>query len=238
MDTVREFAYQCYRLINPSNPVITLQGDDQKLIIKVLNQLLASFFSTGLLSPIARTETCPVINGQQEVVCGPSTFTPTPDITAGRLANYDSAWLILDGVTYPLIDQSRDVFLASWKYNPLKGLPRFAIQFQENVVTRIRLYPAPSQSFQFYVRGKFQFSELTANDTMDIIPYYMEMFLLFMTAKYVCMFKARADAWTPKLQALLEEQQDMLEAASEVNLSIVGDKESLLNGNWRVMAGI
>ena len=29
-----------------------------------------------------------------------------------------------------------------------------------------------------------------------------------------------------------------MEAASEVNLSIAGDEQSLLNGSWRIRAGI
>src|SRR5690606_31157177 len=47
---------------------------------------------------------------------GPSNLTFIHDLTdptvayikEGRLANLDSAWLLLSGVTYPLIDKSRD----------------------------------------------------------------------------------------------------------------------------------
>ncbi len=35
-----------------------------------------------------------------------------------------------------------------------------------------------------------------------------------------------------------EIMKDQIEAASEVNLSIAGDEQSLLNGAWRVRAGI
>ncbi len=57
-------------------------------------------------------------------------------------------------------------------------------------------------------------------------------------AKDIAMYKGRSDAWTDKLEMMLREAQDKMEAASEVNLSITGDRASLLNGAWRVRAGI
>ena len=137
----------------------------------------------------------------------------------------------MDGVTYPLIDKSRDEFLASFKYDPLLGLPRFVIVYPDTDVVRIRLYPAPSQFFQFYLRGKFQLTNVTSNDDMSSLPGYYSRFLKFAVARDISMYKGRADAWTPKLEALLQEAQDKMEAASEVNLSITGDRASLLNGS-------
>ena len=177
---------------------------------------------------------------------GPSVLTfsheiATPNIAyikKGRLANLDSAWLQLSGVTYPLIDKSRDEFLAAWKYEPLQGLPRFIITFPETHVVRAQLYPAPSQFFTFLCRGKFQKLPLTSNDTLEGLPDYQELFLLYAVAKYVCKFKGRSGAWTQDLEADYRELKAQMEAASEVNLSIAGDEQSLLNGSWRVRAGI
>lgn len=166
---------------------------------------------------------------------------PTPDIAyirEGRLANMDSAWLQLSGVTYPLIDKSRDEFLAAWKYEPLQGLPRFIINFPDTNFVRAQLYPAPSQFFTFFCRGKFQKLPLTANDTMEGLPEYQELFFLYAVAKYVAKFKGRSGAWTPDLEADYRELKAQMEAASEVNLSIAGDEQSLLNGAWRTRAGI
>jgi hypothetical protein len=166
---------------------------------------------------------------------------PTPSIAyikEGRLANLDNAWLQLSGVTYPLIIKSRDEFLAAWKYEPLKGLPRFLITFPDTNLVRAQLYPAPSQFFDFFCRGKFQKVPLTSNDTLEGLPEYQELFLLYAVAKYVSKFKGRSAAWTDDLEAEYRELKDQMEAASEVNLSIAGDEQSLLNGSWRVMAGI
>lgn len=159
-------------------------------------------------------------------------------IKQGRLANLDSAWLVLSGVTYPLIDKSRDEFLAAWKYEPLQGLPRYIITFPETEIVRAQLYPAPSQFYTFFARGKFQLAGLTANDTLEGLPEYYELFFLYAVAKYVSKFKGRASAWTPDLEAEYRELKDNMEASSEVNLSIAGDEQSLLNGAWRVRAGI
>lgn len=238
MPTVRQFVFQMYRLISASNPTTPLHGDDQLLAIDVLNQLMDSYSATGLMTPIAQTATINLSIGQQEVVVGPPTFLPVPDITLGRLANYDSAWLLLDGVTYPLIEQNRDEFLAAWKFDPLSGLPRFCIVYPDTEVVRIRIYPSPSQVFQFNLRGKFQLTDLTSNDTLDGLPGYYYRFFLLAVARDVCLYKGRSEAWTDKLEGRYEEAKDIMEAASEVNTSIVGERESLLNGSWRVRAGI
>src|SRR5690606_38416160 len=119
MYTVRDFVTQSYRLTTAHNPTVPLHGDDLKLGILVLNQLLQSYAATGLMITIAKTVSIPLSIGQRDVVCGPASYVPTPDITLGRLANLNSAWLLLNGVTYPLIDESRNEFLASWKFDPL-----------------------------------------------------------------------------------------------------------------------
>lgn len=311
--TVREFVFQMYRLITASTPTVPLHGDDEKLAIRVLNQILTNYASSGLLLTIAKTvsvdinlpvkeiyfvspdyvgpvttqqETCTLtavspsftvadgtiynvgdgvsgggipsltkiltIVGNVVTMTANATLTgasvltfsheiETPGIAyikEGRLANMDSAWLQLSGVTYPLIDKSRDEFLAAWKYEPLQGLPRFIITFPETTLVRAQLYPAPSQFFTFFCRGKFQKLPLTSNDTLEGLPDYQELFFLYAVAKYVSKFKGRSGAWTDDLEADYRELKAQMEAASEVNLSIAGDEQSLLNGAWRVRSGI
>jgi hypothetical protein len=310
--TFRDYAFQVYRLINASNPTLPLHGDDQKLCLQVLNQLMQSYAGNGLMLTIAKTLKCPINNGIHTVrfvdnnyptdtttteivqlssmsqsftvadgtlynpgeevtgngiptlsviasidgnlvtlnnaatITGPSTLTFVQPVVIpgivfikeGRLANLDNAWLILTGVTYPLIDKSRDEYLAAWKYEPLKGLPRFAITFPETEYVDIKLYPAPSQFFEFFCRGKFQLSEYTKDSDMSNLPQYYIRFLLFAGARDVCMYKGRADAWTPKLEQMYMEAYDIMVSTSEVNLSISGDQQSLLNGAYRVRAGV
>ena len=310
--TFRDFAFQMYRLISASNPTVPLHGDDEKLCLQVLNQLMQAYAGNGQMLTVAKTLTCPINNGDNTIrfvgnnyptdtivtelvvltinspsftvangtiynigdlvtgngipastailsidgnlitltnsatITGSSTLTFTQPIVVpgivfikdGRLANLDNAWLELSGVTYPLIDKSRDDFLAAWKYEPLKGLPRFAIVFPNTEWVDIQLYPAPSQFYSFFCRGKFQLSEYTKDSDMSNLPQYFIRFLLFAAARDVCMYKGRADAWTPKLEQFYEEAYDIMVSTSEVNLSITGDEQSLLNGAWRVRAGI
>lgn len=236
--TVRQFVNQMYRLINPSNPTQPLHGDDQSQAILVLNELLDSYASTGLMLTIAKEVNVPIAINQQYVVVGPPTALPLPDITLGRLANYEDAWLLLDGVTYPLINKSRDEFLASFKYDPLAGLPRFTIIYPDTDVVRIRLFPAPSQPYTFYLRAKFQLTALTSNSDMSSLPGYYSRYLKFALAKDMALYMGRADAWTDKLEQTYREAKDIMEASSEVNLTITGDRASLLNGAYRVRAGV
>lgn len=237
MPTVREFVYQSYRLISAQNPTTPLHGDDQNLAITVLNQQLQSYAATGLLITIAKTIELPIIAGQGILTVGSADYIPTPDITEGRLANMESAWLQLEGVTYPLIDESRNQFFAAWKYEPLQGLPRFIIVLPDTEIVRLQLYPKPSQAYTFFMRGKFQLTSLTSNDDMSSLPAYYYRYLLFAVAKDIAMYTGRAEAWTPMLEQMLTEARDQMIAASEVNLDIVGDTGSLLNGAALVRSG-
>jgi len=310
--TFRDFAFQMYRLISASNPTTPLHGDDEKLCLQVLNQLMQSYAGNGQMLTIAKTLTCPInigintirfvdnnyptdtimreivtltLNSPSFTVADGTLYNPGEQVTGngiptlsfidsidgnlvtlnnvstitgtstlqfiqpivipgivfikqGRLANLDNAWLVLSGVTYPLIDKSRDDFLAAWKYEPLQGLPRFAITFPDTEYVDIRLYPAPSQFFEFFCRGKFQLSSYTKDSDMSNLPQYFIRFLLFAAARDVCMYKGRTESWTDKLEKLYMEAYDIMISTSEVNLSITGDEQSLLNGAWRVRAGI
>lgn len=238
MLTVREFIEESYELISAQSPTVPLHGSDLSKGIRMLNRLLQSYASTGLMITIAKTVSVPVTIGQEDVVCGPADFMPTPEITEGRLANLENAWLLLEGVTYPLIIESRAEFLSAWKYDPLQSLPRFIMVFPETRVTRLRLYPSPSQPYELFIRGKFQLPTLTSNDDMDSVPEYYHLYLMYAVAKYLSKFKGRSQAWTPDLEADYRELKDVIVASSEVNLAITGDRDSLLNGADRVRAGI
>ncbi len=310
--TVRQFIFQMYRLISASNPTIPLHGDDEKLAIRVMNQILRNYASTGLMLTIAKTVTADINIGIKSIYFTDPDYSTTSTITEivtlntgspsfnvidssiffvgdlvtgggvpaastiqsifgnvitmtadatetglksltfthdtsdptveyikqGRLANLDNAWLQLNGVTYPLIIKSRDEFLAAWKYEPLQGLPRFIITFPDTTFVRAQLYPAPSQFFTFFARGKFQKTILTSNDTLEGLPEYFELFFLYAVGKYTSKFKGRGAAWTSDLEMDYRELKGQMEAASEINLSVTGDEQSLLNGAWRIRSGI
>lgn len=198
--------------------------------------------NTTILSIVSNTITLTAnatINGTSELTFIHDIRLPNVAyIKLGRLANLNNAWLLLSGVTYPLIDKSRDQYLAAWKYEPLQGLPRFIITFPQEDVVVCRLYPAPSQFFTFNARVKLQLPVLYKDSDMSLVPQYYIRYLLYATAREVCLYKGRADAWTEKLEARYQETLDTMVASSEVNLDIAGDEQSLLNGSWRVRAGI
>lgn len=236
MQTVRKFVEQSYSLISSHSPTVPLHGDDLSLGIATLNRLLNSYASTGLFITIAKTVTTTLAIGQQEVTFGDS--TSSPDIVSGRLAHLDNAWLILENVTYPLVISQKAEFLAAWKYEPLSGLPRFAIVFPEVDITRVRIYPSASQPYQFYARGKFQLPNLDSNDDMSLVPAYYHRFLQLALAKDLSVYKGRAEAWSQMLESMLSEERMNIVATSEVNLSISGERDSLLNGASRIRAGV
>lgn len=239
MTTIKQFMDDSYRLINPSNPTVPLHGNDFSFGLRRLNSLLTSYAADGLMMTISAVQTINLAVNQQDVVVGPATFIPTPDIPVGRMANWESAWLQLQGVDYPLVFKTRDQWDSAFKYEPLNGLPRFIIPFPNVQTVTFRLYPAPSQVFQFNIRGKYQLANFVPTDSTDLVlPGYYERYFLFAVAKDIAMFKGRAAAWTPMLEQALMDAKKEIQANSEVDLSIVGDEESLLNGSWRCRAGV
>jgi hypothetical protein len=236
--TVKQFVQDAYQLVSAGSPTTPLYGDDQSKGVQFLNELLQAYSSNSNLLTIAQFVTTTLSIGQQFVTFGDASFVPTPNVTVGRLSNFQNAYLLLDGVTYPLIDQSRNVFFASYKYDPLMGLPRFAIITNDVDLTTMRVYPSPSQEYELHVYGKFQLPLLTINSTMAELPLYYARYLKFALAKDLAMYKGRAKAWTQDLQDMLIEARDDMKSASAINLVVETNRESLLNGSWRVRAGI
>jgi hypothetical protein len=234
---VRELVQQAYSIVTAQSPTVPLHGSDLSTGIRILNQLIDSFAGTSLLQTIATTKSLALTTGQQYVITGPSDYTPTPDII-GRVSNVQSAWIELDGVTYPLINISISEFESSYKYAPLQGLPRYIVVYPETEVTRLRIYPSPSQAFTFYMRAKSAGDVLTANSDLDSIPLYFIRFLSLALAKDLAIYKARLQAWTPQLEAMYAQAKDEMIAASEVNLAIQNDQDSMASGAWRVRSGV
>src|SRR5690606_5540751 len=186
---VKQFVRQSYRLISSNSPTVPLQGDDEKLAIRVLNQLLSSYASSGLLLTVAKTIQFALPAGQQEVTFGPTTTLPLPDVTEGRLAYITNAWLISEQVRYPLTPVQKTRFDNSYIYEPLSGVPLYSVYEQGTEISTVRLYPSGSKAYDFYLRGKFQTAVLTANDEIEAFPDYYELFLLLATARTVAPFK-------------------------------------------------
>ncbi len=137
-----------------------------------------------------------------------------------------------------MIDESRNVFFNSYKYEPQQGLPRFVIITNETNLTRMQLYPSPSQQYDLFVYGKFELPYVTSNDTMEELPLYYYRYLRFALARELAIYKGRSSAWGDKLEAIYQESKKEMESVTSMNLSINTANESYLNGSWRVRAGI
>ena len=238
VQTAKEFVTDAYQIISASSPTVPLYGDDYSKGVQFLNELVASYSGTGLLTTIAKEVIYTLAIGQREVTFGDSTYIPLPNVVTGRLSNLQNAWLLLQGVTYPLIDQSRNEFLASFKYDPQLGLPRYCIIYNQTDLKTMRLFPGPSQTFELHVYGKFQLPTLTLNSDMSEFPSYQQRFLKLALARDLAIYKGRLSAWTQELRELYLEAKLDTESVSSTNLAIEADLDSSLNGAWHVKAGI
>lgn len=237
--SVRSFVTDSYQIISAATPTVPLQGNDLSMGINILNRLLNQYAANGLMITVSQQVDYLLEINQGSITIGEPDYVPTPDITSpGRLVNLLNAWVTLDNVTYPLIDESRTEFFSSYKYAPLMGLPRYVIVQPQTNLTVVQVYPGPSQPYLLSIYGKWQLRSLTSNDDMSSLPSYYFMYLQFALAKYLAVYKARAAAWTPMLEEMyLTLEKDMV-AASSTNLDININNESWLNGAWRVRAGI
>lgn len=237
--TVKGFVQDSYQIISASSPTVPLHGDDMLKGVQFLNELLNGYSATGLMITIAKHITFTLPIAQEEVTFGSPLYVPTPDVTTdGRLANLQNAWLLLDNVTYPLIQENRNTFFNSYKFDPQLGLPRFVIVTNETDLTRVRFYPAASQVYEVNIYGKFQLPDLTENDTMALLPTYYVRYLRFALAKDLAVYKGRMQAWNQRLEDMLTQAYNDMMSVSSVNLNIETEQESYLNGSWRVRAGV
>lgn len=239
--SVREFVNDSYQLISAATPTVPLHGNDLQKCIQYLNELLLSYAANGLMLTISKLVTVTVGINQGFINFGPSDFIPPPIMnvtTEGRLVNLENAWLELQGVTYPLVVESRNDFYASYKYEPLLGLPRYIIIRPETNYTVVQIFPAPSQVYELFVYGKFQLSAFDSSMDMSKLPAYYVRYLRFALAKDLAMYKARAEAWMPLLEQMYRQSELDMQAASSVNLDINTNQESWLNGAYRIRAGI
>ena len=236
--SAKEFVTDSYQLVSANSPTVPLQGNDMQKGIQFMNQLLRHYAATGLMLTIAHQVDFTVGIGQSEITFADPDYIGVADLKVGRLANLADAWLTLQGVTYPLIPLNRDVFLQSYKFDPQLGLPRFVITYNETDLTRLRIYPGPSQVYQLSVYGKFETSTVTENTDMSFLPLYYQLYFQFALAKYLAAFKGRAAAWTEFLENQLVAAKQDMESVSAVNVVIQSANESMLNGFWRVKAGV
>jgi hypothetical protein len=237
--TVRGFIEDSYQLISASSPTVPLQGNDLSKGIQFLNELLQNYAANGLMITVAQQVDFTVGIGKGIITFGEPDFVPTPDvIVPGRLVNLENAWVNLEGITYPLIDESRHEFFSAYKYAPLQGLPRFIIIQPNTNLTTVQIYPAPSQTYLLSVYGKFQLSTVTSNDSLTQLPSYYIRYLRFALARDLAFYKGRTEAWTEKLEAAFREAEKDMDATSSQNLDINVNTESWLNGAWRVRSGL
>jgi hypothetical protein len=235
---VNDFIQDCYQLITANSPTVPLQGNDLQKGIQFLNELVKSYSSSSLVLTISQKINFTIEIGQQFVTFGDPTYVPTPNVTVGRLSNLQNAWLELDGVDYPLIDESRNVFYGSYKFFPQLGLPRFVIVTNDLNLTTMQFYPGPSQQYNVFVYGKFELPIFVSGGTMASLPLYSYRFFKTAVARELAFYKGRSAAWDEKLERRYQELEDEMESVSSMNLVIDSANESYLNGSWRVRAGI
>lgn len=249
--TVNDFVQDAYQLISSNSPTVGLYGNDLPKGIQFLNELIKHYSATGLLTPIAqKIELTVEINQLFVTFADPGFVVPSswvgnpyygstlPSYSNGRLSNLERAWLSLDGVTYPLINEERAVFFGSYKYFPQLGLPRFAIITNDLDYTTMQLYPGPSQQYSLWIYGKFEPPTLVSGGTMSSWPLYSYKFLKLALGRELAFYKGRSSAWDSKLEGMYQEAIDQIESVSTIDLAIDSANESYLNGSWRVRAGI
>lgn len=249
--TVNDFVQDSYQLISASSPVPPLQGNDMSKGVQFLNELIQSYGSNSLPLTIAKKVELTVQINQLFVTFADSGFIPPaawtgnpyygstlPSYNQGRLTNLERAWLNLDGVDYPLIDEDRAVFFGSYKFFPQLGLPRFAIITNDLDYTTMQIYPGPSQQYNLFIYGKFAIPLLTEGSTLDTLPLYYKRYLKTALARELAFYKGRSAAWTDKLESRYQELRDEMENVSTMDTTIDSANESYLNGSWRLRAGI
>lgn len=237
--TVREFVTDTYQLISASSPTVPLHGNDVGKGVQYMNELLQNFAGTGLLLPLTREVTFALSIGTGTVTFADASVLPAADVQQGRLTMVDNVWLVLNNVTYPLINITGSEFNDSYKLDTLQSLSKYyVVEFGVDTTT-LRLYPAVSAAYTLHVVGKFEYSEVGQNDNMSFLPLYYIDFLRLALARKLCLYKGRTEAWNQMLELQYQENYDRILSISPVNTDInPDDGESQLAAAAAVRAGV
>jgi hypothetical protein len=236
--TAIDFVQDAYQLVSASSPTVPLHGNDIQKGIRFLNELLKYYSTSSLMLTIAQKVSFTLPEGQIFATFADSDYTPTPTVSIGRLSNLERAWLSLDGVDYPLLNEDRGVFFGSYKYFPQLGLPRFIIITNDLNVTTMQFYPGPSQQYTVWIYGKFELSYIPETGNMSSLPLYYYKFLKLALARELAYYKGRSSAWDEKLEGMFREAQKDIISITTMDLVIDSANESYLNGSWRLRAGV
>src|SRR5579872_877631 len=103
--TVKEFCFQVYRLVTASYPTVPLHGDDEQLAVRVLNQIMQSYSSSGLMLTIAKTISVPINLGIFNVAFVDPTYPTTESFfETVTLTTGLPTFTVADGTIYQVGD--------------------------------------------------------------------------------------------------------------------------------------
>ena len=238
-ESVKEFVNDFYSLISSHSPTVPLHGWDTATGVKVMNRLLRSYSGTALMITIPKKIHFPIENGTQFINFAAPGFTdPIPDVTEGRLAEIQNLWLNLDGVDYPMEVINRNVFYSTAKYFPMQSLPLVGIIDNQTNYTNLEIWPGASQFYELWIYGKFELAYISESMDVSTLPDYFLLFFEYACAKYTAFHKGRAKSWTKELEDTYEGLRSDIVAISPINLVIKQSNDNMLNGAYRVRAGI
>jgi len=236
-DTVSQFLRKSMRMISANGPSVALRGEDYLTSLEILNDLLASYGISGLFNPISQEVTVTANTGQEDYIFADELNFPDADYTGGRLVATQNAWILFEGVRYPLTDITRNRFNNSALYEIQQGLPLNYIIYDQDDHTVLRLWPAPQQEYILIVDGKIQPSFVNSNMLLSGIPDYMILFLKYALAKECALGLNRESAWSAKLEDRFLDLERQMINKSPRNVDI-GRRRNMLNGATLVASGL
>lgn len=235
-ETVSQFLRKTMRMISANGPSVALRGEDYLTALEILNDLMSSYGISGQFNPISMEVTVPAHTGQQDYIFADEVNFPDADYTGGRLVATQNAWILFEGVRYPLTDITRNRFNNAALYEIQVGLPLNYIIYDQNDYTVLRLWPAPQQEYILIVDGKIQ-PEFIHSNTEMTIPDYMTLFLKYATAKECAFGLNRESAWSAKMEERFLDLERQMINKSPRNVDI-GRRRNMLNGATLVASGL
>lgn len=164
MTTARDVITRSLQFIGAITRFDTLKAGEAEDALDDLNNMLASWSNTSLLSYYRVTESFALTPGDGEYTIGPS-----GDFNTARPISLISAY-VRDGISDINIDFMTDQEYASINEKTLQGVPSYINFDNASPLATIKIYPIPDSAYTLYLLSEKKLSALTLDADIELPP--------------------------------------------------------------------
>jgi hypothetical protein len=219
---VNDLVTSALDLIRITSVDMPISGYDEEQAVKVLNKILTRMNGNGSVVPYFYDIEFNLTTGQDKYYIGTG---DEADIEQKPFSDVAFVNLTYSEMLYPVGIITDAQALMTPKVIAQTFLPAKCRVYRENdangdTYTVLHFLYAPDQAYLCSMRGKPYLDQINVASTIVDLPIYYRAFLELEMARRLVPIYGREDNWTTYLQAMYEEERDMLMATIEKDMDV------------------